>query len=203
MRVSYRNPAKALFKTASLQQGYFTAKQAIEAGYVVNNHSYHVQMGDWSREWRGIYRLNSYPISENGQYALWSLWSMNRAGIPQGVYSHETALSFFELSDIMPSKLHMTVPKTFRRHSKPPKILILHFGEFNHDEIEEGEGYRVAKPLRACLDLIISETVSSDIVRQALSQGKARGLITNSQVKAYLAGNVVADKIKSTLKEFF
>jgi len=42
---------------------------------------------------------------------LWYLWSQNRQEIPKGVYSHNTALSLHELSDLMPSKLHMTAPK--------------------------------------------------------------------------------------------
>lgn len=158
---------------------------------------------NWSREWRGIYRLTRYPFSETGQYALWTLWSMNRAGVPQGVYSHETALSFFELSDIMPSKLHMTVPKAFRRHSKTPKILILHFANISSNEIDEGDGFRVTKPLRTCLDLIAAETVSADIIRQALAQAKERGLISKPQVESYLAAGPVHDKVKSILKEFY
>jgi predicted transcriptional regulator of viral defense system len=46
---------------------------------------------------------------------LWWLWSKNREGVSQGVYRHETALSLHDLTDLMPSKLHMTVPKSFRR----------------------------------------------------------------------------------------
>jgi hypothetical protein len=40
--------------------------------------------------------------------------------------SHDTALSLHELSDIMTSKLHMTVPKHFRRNSLIPEVLLLH-----------------------------------------------------------------------------
>ena len=57
---------------------------------------------------------------------LWYLWSRNRREVPEGIYSHETALSLHELSDVMPSKLHMTVPKDFRRNSMIPEVLILH-----------------------------------------------------------------------------
>jgi len=46
--------------------------------------------------------------------------------VPEGAYSHDTALSLHELSDIMPSKLHMTVPREFRRNSRIPEILVLH-----------------------------------------------------------------------------
>jgi hypothetical protein len=52
---------------------------------------------------------------------LWYLWSQNRQEVPEGTYSHDTALSLHELSDIMPSKLHMTVPREFRRNSRIPR----------------------------------------------------------------------------------
>ncbi len=106
-------PEESLYKIAAGQQGYFTAGQAVKAGYKDSTHPYHVRSGNWIREWRGIYRLARYPVSENGQYVLWSLWSRNRMGVPQGVYSHQTSLSLYDLSDIMPAKLHMSVPPTF------------------------------------------------------------------------------------------
>jgi predicted transcriptional regulator of viral defense system len=42
------------------------------------------------------------------------------------VYSHQTALSLFDLSDLMPSRLHMTVPPGFRRSAPIPGAIILH-----------------------------------------------------------------------------
>src|SRR5260370_2705208 len=82
---------------------------------------------DWLlREHRGIYRLADFHTTERPELMLWYLWSQNRQEVPDGIYSHETALSLHELSDIMPSKLHMTVPRDLRRNSMIPEILILH-----------------------------------------------------------------------------
>jgi predicted transcriptional regulator of viral defense system len=106
-----------LFITAESQQGYFTAKQAKSAGYNDNTHPYHVRNGDWIRVHRGIYRLNQFPQTERPDLMIWALWTCNRKGQIEGVYSHQTALSIDHLSDIMPDKLHMTVPPSFRRKS--------------------------------------------------------------------------------------
>ena len=105
-----KSAEQRLFQTASEQQGYFTTSQAIKAGFQDATHPYHLKNGDWIREWRGIYRISRYPRTDDGQYVLWSLWARNRKELWQGVYSHQTALSLFELSDVMPEKLHMTVP---------------------------------------------------------------------------------------------
>jgi hypothetical protein len=57
---------------------------------------------------------------------LWQLWSRNRNDDIQGVFSHETALALYELSDVMPGKLHMTVPHGFDRSAAIPPVLVLH-----------------------------------------------------------------------------
>ncbi|MFQ5561636.1 MAG: type IV toxin-antitoxin system AbiEi family antitoxin domain-containing protein, partial [Nitrospinota bacterium] len=132
-----------LYEIIEAQQGFFTTKQAIAAGYVEKTHSYHVRVGNWIREYRGIYRLVNFPSSEEADLVLWSLWSRNRQDVTQGVYSHETALSIHDLSDLMPSKLHMTVPKSFRRNSKIPEVLILHRAHFKENDIESRQGFRV------------------------------------------------------------
>lgn len=185
MKNSSKSAEHRLFQTASEQQGYFTTSQAIKAGFQDATHPYHLKNGDWIREWRGIYRISRYPQTDNGHYALWSLWTRNRKGLCLGVYSHQTALSLFELSDVMPEKLHMTVPPSFRRHSKTPGVLVLHRGNFVPQEIEEREGYKVTRPARAIIDLIIEESVSVDIVRQAFREAKQRGLIRDADFKRY------------------
>jgi len=65
------------------------------------------QERNWIRVHRGIYRLADFPPADRPDLMLWYL-GLRIEEIPEGTYSHETALSLHELSDIMPSKLHMT-----------------------------------------------------------------------------------------------
>jgi predicted transcriptional regulator of viral defense system len=199
MTTSSKSSGQRLFEIASEQQGYFTTSQAIEAGFQDATHPYHIKNGDWIREWRGIYRISRYPRTDDGQYVLWSLWARNRKGLWQGVYSHQTALSLFELSDVMPEKLHMTVPPSFRRHSETPGVLVLHRGTIMSQEIEEREGYKVTRPARAIVDLIIEESVSVNIVRQAFRESKKRGLIRDTDFKRYRSDPEIIRKIRDSI----
>ena len=175
---SQQTASTALFEVAERQQGYFTAKQAVAAEYLPGSQAHHVRAGNWARVERGIYRLARFPQSPEEQLVIYSLWTRNRAGEPQGVYSHQTALSIHELSDVNPAKLHLTVPPGFRRSAKVPKILVLHPGMLGEPEVEHRQGFAVTRPLRAVADLAASELVSRDIIEQALTEGRQRGLIT-------------------------
>jgi hypothetical protein len=174
-----------LFRVAEGQQGYFTAKQAVACGYVDQNHRHHVLSGAWTRAHRGIYRLTRFPRFSDEQYVLWSLWSRDRRGEPQGVFSHQTALSIHELSDVMPTKLHMTVLPGFRRNSALPKVLTLHCAALPQSDVETRHGYRVTRPLRAITDLLRDGTESRDHLREALQQGLERGLITQTELRKH------------------
>ena len=180
---SYKKSYKRLFQTASRQQGFFTAKQAIAAGYGNNVHPFHVKAGNWIREMRGIYRLSNYPQSERPDLVLWSLWSCGHRDEPQGVFSHQTALSIYELSDLNPSKIHMTVPPNFRRFKAIPKALILHKGLVQESDVESMQGFRVTRPLRSMLDLIAAKTVSDDFIEQAAREAYEKGYVNRSKVK--------------------
>jgi predicted transcriptional regulator of viral defense system len=177
------NSESALFEIASSQGGYFTAFQAKHAGFSEKNHLYHVRAGNWIREWRGIYRLVRFPLQEDAQYSLWGIWSLNRTGVLQGVFSHETALSLFDLSDLQPEKLHMTVPRGYRRHSEIPKILILHHATIEPSECEERRGYRVTKPFRTIADIVRAQAVSPEFIKQAVNQALKKGYLTHAQYR--------------------
>ncbi len=172
-----------LFDLAEQQQGYFTTKQAKTAGFAENTHPYHVQAGNWIREYRGIYRLALFPVTDRPDLALWSLWSKNRKEEVEGVYSHQTAVSLHELSDLNPARLHMTVPTHFRRNSDIPGVLILHHDDLPENDIQSGSGYRYTRPLRTILDLIGAGTVELDFIRQAIRQAFERGLIHRQQLQ--------------------
>jgi predicted transcriptional regulator of viral defense system len=199
MRKGRKEAAKGLYEIAEGQQGFFTTKQAKAAGFAENTHPYHVQAGNWIREHRGIYRLTSFPRGERPDLMLWSLWSRNRREAAEGVYSHQTALSLHNLSDVMPAKLHMTVPRNFRRNSEIPRVLVLHFADLPESDIGVGHGVRVTRPMRTILDLLEGGEVPAATLRQALRAGLRRGLIRRSEIAA--ARKHLADS--NQLRTFF
>ena len=183
MAKSHRDASRRLFETAELQQGFFTTKQAKAAGFAENTHPYHVQVGNWIREHRGIYRLSLFPATDRPDLVLWALWSRNRNEEVEGVYSHDTALSLYDLSDLNPVKLHLTVPTDFRRNSEIPGILVLHHANLPENDVQTSQGFRFTRPLRTILDLIDVGTVEPRFIRQALRQALDRGLIAHHQIQ--------------------
>ena len=182
VRSQIKTSSITLFEIAEGQQGYFTAKQATAAGYQLGSQAHHVKSGNWVRVERGIYRLARFPQSSEEQLVIYALWSRNRAGETEGVYSHQTALSIHELSDVNPAKLHLTVPATFRRRAKAPEILVLYRANLNQEDVEQRQGFAVTRPLRTIADLAVAESVSRDIIEQALTEGRQRGLITGREI---------------------
>jgi predicted transcriptional regulator of viral defense system len=184
MAQSHREASRRLFEIAEQQQGFFTAKQAKAAGFAENTHPYHVQVGNWIREYRGIYRLALFPTTDRPELVLWALWSRNRNEEIEGVYSHHTVLSFYDLSDLNPAKLHMTVPTNFRRNSEIPGVLVLHYADLPASDVKTVQGFKITRPLRAILDLIEAGTVERNFIRQAITQAVDRGLITRSEIRS-------------------
>lgn len=178
-------PDEALYAIAERQEGLFTAQQAKGVGFDPRNHNYYLKTGSWIKEERGIFRLKNFPYSEDSELVKWSLWSRNKMGEPQGVFSHYTALRIFDLSDTMPSKIHMIVPKNFRRRAFIPKILELHKEELSSDEIKIKRGFRVTTPLRTFYDLVHSnlELADSELLHQAIREALQAGLISKSELK--------------------
>ena len=176
---------EVLYKVAESQQGLFTARQAVQAGYDERNHPYHVKSGNWVKEHRGIYRLKNFPYSSDSQFSLWSLWSCNKKGQVQGVYSHETALQIYNLSDLSPSKLHMTVPTNFRRGTSIPDILVLYKNTLKPSEWQTIADYRVTTPTRTLHDIISSQSISEEFISQTIREGLSRGLFPKQKLKKY------------------
>jgi predicted transcriptional regulator of viral defense system len=190
-----------LFAIAESQDGYFTMAQALEAGFARSTHSYHVKQGNWLREHRGIYRLRQYPQTEHGHLVLWSLWSRDRHGEPQGVYSHTTVLALRDLSDANPSKLHMTVPPGFRRNGETPAVLVLHKSRLEPREVIRERGYAVTTVMRAILDSAQSGDADADMLEQALAEGLRRGLVARMEVKQAKARVDISPVLKQILEK--
>jgi predicted transcriptional regulator of viral defense system len=171
-----------LFQIADSQQGYFTAQQAVECGYLRPHFHRYVASGEWVKAQRGIYRLANYPVTERPELALWSLWSRDRKGNPQGVWSHDTALDVYELSDVMPAKTHMTVPNRFRKRVSIPKVLFLHYADLPKSDFREQQGYRITTPLRTLIDVAEEGRLSTDLIIQAIRDALKKGLVSKNEL---------------------
>src|SRR5439155_7104150 len=114
MARSTREASRQLLALAVEQGGYFTAKQAEEAGYDYSHLNYHVACGNFTRVGHGLYRLPELPPAEQDDLIRLALWSRNREDQPQAVVSHESALVLHELSELLPAQIHLTVPPGFR-----------------------------------------------------------------------------------------
>jgi predicted transcriptional regulator of viral defense system len=160
---------RRLLAIAARQSGYFTAAQALEAGYSYPAQRYHAKRGNWLRVDRGIYRFPEWPTGPRDDLVRWSLWSRGRA-----VVSHETALSVHELGDVDPARVHLTAPPNFRQ--KNPGVVI-HRADLAPRDVQEHEGFRVTRPLRSLLDVAAGE-LDLDQLGQAIAEALARGMTT-------------------------
>jgi hypothetical protein len=179
-----------LLQIAESQQGYFTSRQAEKCGFSRANFHRKLQSGKWCKEevW-GVYRLSNYPPTQRPELALWTLWSADRQGNPQGIWSHETALEIHGLSDVAPAKLHMSVPKGFRKGTAIPRNLCLHFvDEIPQSDIEIRQGYRVTTPLRTLADIVREEKTQYEqielaILDLAVQKSLIKGLATIQEME--------------------
>lgn len=179
---SYVDAERALLALAATQGGFFTATQAASLGYTAPKRNYHVQAGNWIREHRGIFRISTHPLPSRPDLVIWWLWSRNRQGQAQGVYSHQTALSLHEITDAMPSRIHMTVPTNFRRSAALPQGLILHAAQLTPTQVEIIDGVPATKALRTILDVAQQGSATMDDLREAFAAAVKAGRITRMEV---------------------
>lgn len=150
------------------QAGYFTAAQALHLGYSYQTQKYHADHGNWIRVERGLYRMPEWPSTTDDAYVRWSLWSEGRA-----VVSHESALSVHGLSDLDPSRLHLTVDRSFHRRDA---AVVLHVADLAADDIERRGAWSVTTPVRTLLDVAGGNAAQEHVdraVADAVRSGKA------------------------------
>jgi predicted transcriptional regulator of viral defense system len=172
-----------LYEIALGQLGFFTAQQAIAAGFSVKNHAYHLKAGNWQREGRGIYRLAHFPLSEHAGLMALYLSFRNKKGEYQGAFSLHTALDLWELSDINPVKIHMTVPLQFRKRVETiPEYLVLHKKDLNPNQVIDFHGMKITTPLQTLIDVVEDGRLSPELIEQAFHQARNRGLILEKEL---------------------
>ena len=156
-----------LYRTAEEQAGYFTTAQSEQLGFSRPLLTYHARVGNFSRVAHGIYRLVHFPSSPfEDLYISWL-----RTGL-DSVISHESALSIYDLSDIIPSEIHITVPRTASRRRRGIR---LHTNRLKPEDVTWREGLKVTTVPRTIAD-VSATGLAKEFVHQAIQQAIQRGL---------------------------
>jgi predicted transcriptional regulator of viral defense system len=181
-------PGKAyssLHDLAGDQHGYFTVAQARAWGVSRMALVMMARRCTVERVSHGVYRLVQFPLSSLGQYMEATLWP---GGGVQGVISHESALSMYDVSDVSPAKIHVTVPRGFRTHRDVPQRLVLHHSVLDPDDLDTFEGIPVTTLERAIRDCAAAQ-LGPALIRQAIDDGQRKALLTepvSSRLRAEL-----------------
>jgi predicted transcriptional regulator of viral defense system len=124
---------------------------------------------------RGLYRLRNFPTSQREH--LVAEW-LNTGRPIDAVLSHETAAELHDLTDLIPSRVHMTAS---RRHTgrRVPRGVKLHFATDGvpADERTERNGIPLTTVERTIVDLLVSHGITEQ-TELAVAQALDRGLTT-------------------------
>jgi len=156
-----------LYNIAEEQGGYFTAAQARGVDFSWERLSNNVKSGKFKRVAPRIYRLVQFPASAHEDIIV--TWLITG---PNSTISHESALAFYELSDVLPAEIHVIVPRTASR--RRPNIR-QHTSQLAPDEITKRGGLQVTT---------VSRTIADVQVHQAIQEALQRGLVSQEELLA-------------------
>jgi predicted transcriptional regulator of viral defense system len=165
----------ALLEQAQQQYGFLTPEDAREAGIDPTQLRLMAARHTLERRGRGLYRMPTVPPTELDAYMEATLWAGRR-----GVLSHETALDLYDLSDVNPSAIHLTVPRDFRTRKEAPPAYRLHRADLHEADISRHEGIPIVSAEQAILGGI-EDHLGWHLTDQAIETARARGLITKRQ----------------------
>lgn len=165
-----------LFEIAAGRYGFVTTDDAKQIGataqVLVDMHRH----GQLDRVGHGVYRFAAFPVGPLDELMQATLWPRGL-----GVISHDTALDLWDLCNVNPAKIHVTVPKGARIRRAAPTLYEIHARELPKADITRHEGIPVVTPLRAILDGI-ARHLDGRLLDQAVASGRGRGLLLEGEL---------------------
>jgi len=180
-----------LVDVASTQHEFFTAAQAGVCGFGTDLLPYHTRPGRFVRVHQGVYRLRDYPSFE--QEAVVAAWLA--IGREAAVVSHGSAFALLELAHVVPSVVHLSVP---RSHRYLPTLahVRLHTTtrRLERADVVERHGLPVTAPIRTVLDAAAAGNCREQI-ETAIRRAMLRNLFLPDELSA--AANERSRRVKA------
>ncbi len=147
------------------QHGFITTVQAIEEHVSHAELSTMVARGRIERAGHGVYRVPQVPETEYDEYQLAVLWT----GAPEACLSHDTALEAWDITDINPDRIHVTVARNRRLRRAGGELYVIHHDDLDPAQVAWWQGIRIVNVPTAIAQGIASG-VPTYLIRQALDR---------------------------------
>jgi predicted transcriptional regulator of viral defense system len=196
LRVSDGVDHEGLYRLAEAQAGYFSAGQAVAAGMDRSTLAHHARPGGrYERVRRGLYRLRQFPTSDHEHVV--AAWLPLRGA--DAVVSHESALELYELSDVIPTSVHLSVPRV-QRGQRARAGVRLHTVACPPDpsEVQLVRGLPTTSPARSIVDALQAGT-QPEQVELAARQALERGMTTPRRLRAAAEGR--SDRVRRFVEQ--
>ena len=160
-----------LLERAAEQHGYVTTRDARDLGIDPTQLRLLAARGRLERVGRGAYRVPVLPRGEHDELAEAVAWSLGR-----GVVSHESALVLRGLSDVNPSRVHLTVPRDNHPRAAGGDLYRLHRRALPASDVTEADGIPVTTVPRTVRDCLADGTDPYQL-RLAIDRAEAEGIV--------------------------
>jgi predicted transcriptional regulator of viral defense system len=168
---------RGLEAEAYQQGGYFTAEQAAGHGVSRQLLNHHVKQGRFERIRRGLYRVRGFPTSQHDD--MREKWMA--VGMDKAVLSHESALALLELSDNVPDRVHLLVPRRHRGLRRPPGVVLHTRPDDETFTTVWRDGMPLTAPARTIVD--VADELQPEQAAMAAQQALRLGLLTRRQLE--------------------
>lgn len=147
------------------QHGFVTTAQALDEGVSHAELSTMVARRRIQRAAHGVYRVPQVPETDQDQYQLAVLWS----GAPEACLSHDTALDAWEITDINPDRIHVSVARNRRLRRAGGERYEVHYEDLASHQITWWQGIRIVT-----VPIAIAQSIASGVptylIRQAIDR---------------------------------
>ena len=163
----------ALWEVAENQHGFVTAQQAVELGVSKGALQMLVHRGTLDRAAFGVYRFPRFPVSRYDPFMVAVLWT--RA--PEACLSHETALDAYEITDVNPDTIHVTVAAGRRLRRSSGQAYEIHHQDLAPAQIGWWQEIPTVTAVTA-VEQCLAYGTPTYLLRQALERGRRHGYLT-------------------------
>lgn len=154
------------------QHGFVTAAQAVAEGIPKTELPKLAARDRVERVAHGVYRIPQVPATPYDNWALAVLWT----GAEEACLSHETALAAWDVSDVNPDRIHLTVARNRRLRRAGGERYAVHHRDLDPGQRTSWEGIPITT-LPATIAHCIETGTPTYLIRQAIDRGGRTSLV--------------------------